>query len=63
MHVFDDTIRHKQSMPGIQIRAVARCAINHLLHESAVLRGDPVQHQIQIGLYLTVVPKDAISFL
>src|SRR5206468_2401095 len=60
--MFDDTIRHQQSMPEIQVRSVARCAINYLLHESAVLRRDPVQHQIQIGLHRSVVPKDAISF-
>ena len=63
MHMFDHTIRHQQSMPEIQIRSVARCAINDLLHESAVLRRDPVQHQIQMGFHLSVVPKDAISFL
>ena len=61
--MFDDTIRHQQSMPEIQIRSVARRVINYLLHQGAVLRRNPVQHQIQIGLHLSLVPKDAISFL
>src|SRR5437868_1414282 len=50
-------------MLKIQIRSSARCAINHLPHECAVLRMDPFQHQIQIGPPRPVVSKDAVRFL
>ena len=56
-------IRHEQPMLEIQVRSTARRAINHLFHETTVLRMDSFQHPIQVGLHRPVVSKDAISFL
>src|SRR5437867_1242562 len=50
-------------MLEIQVCSTSRRAIDHLLHEGAVLRMDPFQQQLQIRLHRPVVSKDAISFV
>ena len=56
-------IRHEQPMLEIQVRSTARCAINHLFHETTIFRMNSFQQAIQVGLHRPVVSKDAISFL
>ena len=44
--IFDGTIRRQEAMFEIQVRPVAECAVEGLLHESAVVRMDALEYPL-----------------
>jgi hypothetical protein len=61
--IFDGTIRHQEAMFEIHVRPVAECAIEGLLHESAVVRMNSLEYPLEGRLGRSVEASYSIGFV